>query len=239
MPEGSSAYKSYGGFVQPLGLNLWLLCKKMLCQVPSNIWRLSNIRGLQATFFIWGKMLCCKKLLKKLHILAETVRKRPFQREIGCICGISSVGNAKRMISALFFHGGWVFRGERCKKLSLDDFLFVWESNHMLTALTDEQRWNGNEFFALCEKVFAWCEEFFCTVWRGFLHCVKRFLCTGWRVFFALCEEALLLLFGVLIKWCFQPFQNNLQYPINIITDYWKLDYLICMHSISKHWVIL
>ena len=132
-------------------------------------------------------MLCCKKLLKKLHILA---RKRPFQREIGCSWRISNPKNAKNMISALFCHGRWVFRGERCKKLSLDDFLFVWETNHMLTALTDEQRWNGNEFFALCEKVFALCEECFCTVWRVFLHCVKSV--------FALCEEALLILFRVL-----------------------------------------
>ena len=196
MPEGSSAYKSYGGFVQPLGLNLWLLCKKMLCQVPSNIWRLSNIRGLQATFFIWGKMLCCKKLLKKLHILAETVRKRPFQREIGCICGISSVGNAKRMISALFCHGGWVFRGERCRSSLWMIFSLCGR------VITCWQLWQMNRdemgmSFLHCVKrflhgvksSFALFEEVFCTAWRGFfalgeeffLHCVKRlcFFCLG------------------------------------------------------------
>ena len=84
-------------------------------------------------------MLNCKKLLKKLHILATTVRKRPFQREIGCSCRIMSPKNAKRMLLA-FAATAVEFFEVRSEKLSLDDFLFVWESNHMLTALTDEQR---------------------------------------------------------------------------------------------------
>ena len=169
-------------------------------------------------------MLCCKKLLKKLHILA---RKRPFQREIGCSCGISSPKNAKNIISALFCHGRWVFRGERCKKLSLDDFLFVWETNHMLTALTDEQRWNGNEFFALCEKFlhcvksfFALCEEVFCTVWRGFAYFVSGLERASWPS-------------GVS-----SLFQNNLQYPINILktglSDLHALNFKTLSYSLAS-----
>ena len=49
--------------------------------------------------------------------------------------------NAKRMLLA-FAATAVEFFEVRSEKLSLDDFLFVWESNHMLTALTDEQRWN-------------------------------------------------------------------------------------------------
>ena len=186
MPEGSSAYKLYGGFVQPLGLNLWLLCKEMLCQVPPNIWRLINIRGLQATFFIWGKMLCCKNLLKKLHILATTVRKRPFQREIGCSCRIMSQGNAKRMISALFCHGGWVFRGERCRSSLWMIFSLCGR------IITCWQLWQMNRdgirvsFF---KSFFALCEEFFCTVWKVFFALCEKVFCTVWRGFFALGEE--------------------------------------------------
>ena len=139
-------------------------------QVPSNIWRLSIIWGLQATFFIWGKMLCCKKLLKKLHIVAKTVRSGLFKGKLDVVAEFC----AQTMLKEWF----QLYSARTCEFFECKSSLWM--------------------IFSLCGRVitcwqlwqmsrdemgmsFLHCVKSFCTVWRVFLHCVKRF--------FALCEE--------------------------------------------------